>query len=97
VPVDVIVSARSRKPGTEEKIKECVKEYLEISSTRGIGDAIFKNDLLSQIMKVDGVYKIERLELNSPLSGLYINAAGDIVAPLDAIVWLKDIHVNVRL
>lgn len=96
MPIEIRVSIRSSKIGVSEQVKSAVADYLRLSPVRSIGSAVIRNDLLALISKIEGVYKIERLELSQLDTGLYLNPGGDIIAPRDAIVRLKDIHVDVR-
>ena len=96
VPIGLYVQARIESNQSIQLLRAAASEYFSLSEQRGIGDGVIKNDLEALLLKIDGVLKIERLEISKLGPDCTVNAAGDIFVPPNAVAYLKTLDIDVR-
>ena len=95
-PIGFTAQVRADTPNVEEKLRAAAADYMRLSKTRAIGDSVVRNDLAARLMKIEGVYKIERLELRQLGSDCYMTTAGDIQIPRNAVPYLEDADIVIK-
>ena len=97
VPVGVSVQVRGRAPGLSDAIRTQVEAYLETGTKeRAIGDPVVKDDLMAELMALDGVMQVERLELRALSPDCYEDPRGDLRLKRNAIAYLRALDVQTR-
>jgi len=96
VPVGISLQVKASAHDAELCLREAARQYLELSKDRQIGEPVVRNDLMARLMELEGIYKVERLELRQLGADCYTTAAGDIQTPRNAIAYLSEMEVTVR-
>ena len=96
VPIGISFQLRTSEYDMEQQLREAIDDYLKISKTRAIGAAVFRNDIITCLMGLDGVYKVERLELRQLAAGSYMTVGGDMILPQNAIAYLSEMDAVIR-
>lgn len=93
VPVGLYAQVRAGIPDAAKQLEAAVADYL---TQLDIGDGVMKNDLIARIMNIDGIYKVEKLELRQLSADCYITAGGEMLTPQNAIAYLAHLDVAVK-
>ena len=97
VPVGISLQVRGRGPGLEAAIRKQVEAYLETGRQgRAIGDPVVKDDLMAELMSLDGVMQVERLELRALRPDCYEDPRGDLRLKQNAIAYLGSLDLQTR-
>ena len=97
VPVGISLQVRGRGPGLEAAIRKQVEAYLETGRQgRAIGDPVVKDDLMAELMSLDGVMQVERLELRALRHDCYEDPRGDLRLKQNAIAYLGSLDLQTR-
>jgi predicted phage baseplate assembly protein len=96
VSISASVTAR-RAEGMREALRRAAEACFEPSGARGIGDPVLRGDLAAAIARVEGVYRVNRLELRRLDRDCYLTPGEDVVIPRNAIVRLADAEFEIAL
>ncbi len=97
VPVGVSVQIKGKGGQLRQQVQHAIEEHLKVTAHgRSIGDAVVKDDLMAALMAVDGVLKVERIELRPLGPDCYAAPNGDLRFRRNAVAYLQTLDVQAR-
>lgn len=97
VPVGISLQVWGDGADLEQHIRAAAESYLRVSAAgRAIGDPVEKDGLLEALTALDGVFRIDRLELRALGPDCYADSRGDLQVRKDAVAYLSRLDVQRR-
>lgn len=97
VSISIFASVRARGGGDlSARLRDAVSSCFELSGGRGIGDPIMHGDVLASLRRVDGVYKVDRLEFLGIGRDCYLTPGHDVLIPQNAIAHLAEAEFDIN-
>lgn len=97
VPIGALVQVHGNAEGLREQIREAIQSYLTVGEGgRAIGDPVVKDDLMAAIMALDGVTRVQRLELRPLGPDCYADPRGDLKMKRNAVAYLRTLEIQAK-
>jgi hypothetical protein len=97
VSISVFASVKAHgRDGLQERLREAAESCFGADGALGIGDPIIHGDVLARLRRVEGVYKVERLEFRRMSSGCYLTPNHDAMIPRNAIAHLGQAQFDIK-
>jgi hypothetical protein len=86
-----------RSEGLDRALREAAESCFGLSGERGVGDPVVRGDLIARIARVEGVYKVKKLEIRRLSRDCYLTPGQDAVIPRNAIAHLAEAEFEIEL
>ncbi|MDR1298697.1 MAG: baseplate J/gp47 family protein [Oscillospiraceae bacterium] len=98
VSASIFAAVRARGgAGLRERLRDAASACFELSGGRGIGEPIIPGDVLARLRRVEGVYKVDRLEFLGLGRDCYLTPGHDVLIPQNAIAHLAEAEFDINL
>jgi hypothetical protein len=74
-------------------LRQAAADYL---SGCGIGSPVIRGDLLAALMRVEGVYKVERLTFHLFTADSFLTPGADVILPRNGVAFLKELDLELN-
>lgn len=97
VPVGVSAQVRGGGADLWARIRDAAEKYLAVGTNgRAVGDPVVKDDLMAALAALEGVLRVERLELLPLGPDCYADPRGDLRLKRDGVAYLAGLDVQAR-